>query len=51
MILAEQPRLLLVAGPNGAGKTTVTERGLAHEWFARCAGETSQVEVFARGVI
>lgn len=36
MILAEQPRLLLVAGPNGAGKTTVTERGLAHEWFAGC---------------
>lgn len=32
----EQPRLLLVAGPNGAGKTTVTERGLAHEWFAGC---------------
>ncbi len=36
MILAGQPRLLLVAGPNGAGKTTVTERGLAHEWFAGC---------------
>lgn len=36
MMLAEQPRLLLVAGPNGAGKTTVTERGLAHEWFAGC---------------
>lgn len=36
MIQAEQPRLLLVAGPNGAGKTTVTERGLAHEWFAGC---------------
>lgn len=36
MILAEQPRLLLVAGPNGAGKTTVTERGLAHEWFTGC---------------
>lgn len=36
MILTEQPRLLLVAGPNGAGKTTVTERGLAHEWFAGC---------------
>lgn len=31
-----QPRLLVVAGPNGAGKTTVTERGLAHEWFAGC---------------
>lgn len=36
MMLVEQPRLLLVAGPNGAGKTTVTERGLAHEWFAGC---------------
>ena len=24
----------MVAGPYGAGKTTVTERGLAHEWFA-----------------
>jgi len=36
MMLSEQPRLLLVAGPNGAGKTTVTERGLAHEWFAGC---------------
>lgn len=36
MIPAEQPRMLLVAGPNGAGKTTVTERGLAHEWFAGC---------------
>jgi predicted ABC-type ATPase len=32
----EQPKLLLVAGPNGSGKTTVTERGLAHEWFAGC---------------
>ena len=32
----EQPRLLLVAGPNGSGKTTVTERGLAHDWFAGC---------------
>ena len=31
-----QARLLLVAGPNGSGKTTVTERGLAHEWFAGC---------------
>lgn len=36
MTPAEQPRLLLVAGPNGAGKTTVTERGLAHDWFAGC---------------
>jgi len=36
MMPTEQPRLLLVAGPNGAGKTTVTERGLAHEWFAGC---------------
>lgn len=36
MISSDQPRLLLVAGPNGAGKTTVTERGLAHEWFAGC---------------
>jgi predicted ABC-type ATPase len=36
MTSGEQPRLLLVAGPNGAGKTTVTERGLAHEWFAGC---------------
>jgi predicted ABC-type ATPase len=36
MRLVEQPRLLLVAGPNVAGKTTVTERGLAHEWFAGC---------------
>jgi predicted ABC-type ATPase len=36
MMPNEQPRLLLVAGPNGAGKTTVTERGLAHEWFAGC---------------
>ncbi len=26
----------MVAGPNGAGKTTVTERGLAHTWFAGC---------------
>lgn len=34
--VTEQPRLLLVAGPNGAGKTTVTERGLAHTWFAGC---------------
>ena len=34
--VSEQPRLLLVAGPNGAGKTTVTERGLAHTWFAGC---------------
>jgi predicted ABC-type ATPase len=34
--LDEQPRLLLVAGPNGSGKTTITERGLAHEWFAGC---------------
>jgi len=33
---AQKPRLLVVAGPNGAGKTTVTERGLAHEWFAGC---------------
>lgn len=32
----ERPRLLVVAGPNGAGKTTITERGLAHEWFAGC---------------
>lgn len=32
----QKPRLLVVAGPNGAGKTTVTERGLAHEWFAGC---------------
>lgn len=31
-----KPRLLVIAGPNGAGKTTVTERGLAHEWFAGC---------------
>ena len=31
-----KPRILMVAGPNGAGKTTVTERGLAHEWFAGC---------------
>lgn len=36
MTPSEQPRMLLVAGPNGAGKTTVTERGLAHEWFAGC---------------
>ena len=36
MTASEQPRLLLVSGPNGAGKTTVTERGLAHEWFAGC---------------
>jgi len=32
----QKPRLLVVAGPNGSGKTTVTERGLAHEWFAGC---------------
>ncbi len=32
----QRPRLLLVAGPNGSGKTTITERGLAHEWFAGC---------------
>ena len=32
----QQPRLLVVAGPNGSGKTTVTERGLAHTWFAGC---------------
>ena len=32
----QKPRLLVIAGPNGAGKTTVTERGLAHEWFAGC---------------
>ncbi|WP_404357420.1 zeta toxin family protein [Methylotuvimicrobium sp. KM1] len=32
----QKPRLLAIAGPNGAGKTTVTERGLAHEWFAGC---------------
>lgn len=36
MMAKEQPRLLVVAGPNGAGKTTVTERGLAHTWFAGC---------------
>ena len=35
-IEVSKPRLLVVAGPNGAGKTTVTERGLAHEWFAGC---------------
>ncbi len=33
---SKKPRLLVVAGPNGAGKTTITERGLAHEWFAGC---------------
>ena len=33
---SHNPRLLVIAGPNGAGKTTVTERGLAHEWFAGC---------------
>ncbi len=32
----QKPRLLVIADPNGAGKTTVTERGLAHEWFAGC---------------
>jgi predicted ABC-type ATPase len=32
--MSERPRLLVVAGANGAGKTTVTERGLAHTWFA-----------------
>ncbi len=32
----QKPRLLVIAGPNGAGKTTVTERGLAHQWFAGC---------------
>ncbi len=31
-----KPRILMVAGPNGESKTTVTERGLAHEWFAGC---------------
>ena len=36
MIDLIKPRILMVAGPNGAGKTTVTERGLAHEWFADC---------------
>ena len=32
----QKPRLLVIAAPNGAGKSTVTERGLAHEWFAGC---------------
>ena len=32
----QKPRLLVIAGPIGAGKTTVTERGVAHEWFAGC---------------
>ena len=31
-----RPRLMVVAGPNGSGKTTITERGLAHTWFAGC---------------
>ncbi len=35
--MTQRPRLLVVAGPNGSGKTTVTERGLAHTWFAGCA--------------
>jgi predicted ABC-type ATPase len=26
----------MVGGPNGSGKTTITERGLAHDWFAGC---------------
>jgi len=38
-----KPRLLVIAGPNGAGKTTVTERGLAHEWFADPAINASRV--------
>ncbi len=35
-MLAEKPRLIVVAGPNGAGKTSITEQLLRHEWMQGC---------------
>ena len=35
-LVAQRPRLIVVAGPNGAGKTAITEQLLRHEWMGGC---------------